>query len=465
MGPQYDISGVLEKSKDYEYLVTTHDPAYSDLVNAIEIVKKFIIDNRLLIYGGTAIDFALRLVGDNIYPDNMLAVPDLDMYSPDNVNHAYQLADLLYHAGYKDVRAINAQHMETMRVDLVNDHFIADITYRPREIFDKIPYLEYNSMRIVHPMFQRLDLHSSLSFPYDNPPREVIFHRWSKDIKRFNKLNSHYPISVTGDRLSARPHSIPVEIARKYVLNGFAAYSVIYTKWAEDMRTLGAANSAAAVPAAEINGAEFTYDAFNGQLELIHYDVEKAAQRLGLGNVKYYEAYINMTPERCEGVATFGRVIIHSTKHRLISANEVILDDMHIRIVNVQYLLKYFLSMYFISHSAPRLANLYLSRYTALLHMITTLEDALDTASDETRERIMRESPLFPSVETYGNDNISLARSVALNRLYADLGDATLFNIPWNYYPGRSIPAGRGHPEFDYESSPFFQERGREIKK
>src|SRR5688500_11632394 len=99
---------ILENSKSFEYLRDRHDPAYNDLVRAIEIVKKFITDHELIIYGGSAIDYALRLKGDKIYDDKTLAVPDLDFYSPTNVEHSYQLADILYAKGFKNVRVIRA---------------------------------------------------------------------------------------------------------------------------------------------------------------------------------------------------------------------------------------------------------------------------------------------------------------------------------------------------------------------
>jgi hypothetical protein len=151
---------------------------YQDVVDVIIEVKEFIRKKKLIIYGGTAIDFALRLKGDKIYPDESLSVADLDFFSPNSVEDAYELADMLYNKGYKEARSIVALHVITMRVDMGDNHFIADISYIPRDVYDKIPYLTYDGMRIVHPDFQKIDLHSSLSFPYDNTPMEVIFHRW-----------------------------------------------------------------------------------------------------------------------------------------------------------------------------------------------------------------------------------------------------------------------------------------------
>jgi hypothetical protein len=239
----------------------------------------------LIIYGGSSIDYALRLHGDKIYPDELLTIPDLDFYSYDNVEHSYQLADILYSRGYKESRAINAQHMETMRVDLVDNHFIADITYRPKEVFNTLPTLNYNGMKIIHPIFQRIDLHSSLAFPYDNVPREVIFERWSKDIKRFNLLDKYYPVKVEGETIAAREMKIPLS-ARKFVFAGFAAYALIYHEYNNAMKALDVSIDQTIIPAKFEVSDMINFDTLDQKFEIVHFDPEKAAADLELKNIK-----------------------------------------------------------------------------------------------------------------------------------------------------------------------------------
>ncbi|QYB17475.1 putative poly(A) polymerase catalytic subunit [Pacmanvirus S19] len=456
-----DISEVLEKSKEYENVVIKHDPAYNNIIDAIEIVKKFIIDNGLILYGGCSIDYALRLHGDKIYPDEL--PPDLDFYSYDNVEHAYQLADILYEHGFKEARAINAEHMETMRVDIIDNHFIADISYRPREIFDKLPYLEYNGMKIIHPLFQRLDLHSSLAFPYDNVPREVIFSRWSKDVKRFNKLDEYYPIEAPKDKLQTREMTVPTDI-KKYVLNGFAAYALIYTDFCAMMKEFNAKpTSIKDITSAKfvVSQNQITFDTLNQRIEFIHFDIDKMVEKLNISNVKKYEPYINMIPEKIDGSTSFGDITIYSTHNRLVSANSVTIGDITFRTVNVQFLLKYFLAMHFVHKDSAKLSAVYLDRYISLIKMISAMEDVLKGKDVLVS---VQKSPLFLSVQTYGNENINLARQVALNRLYVDLGEVPAMYVPRNYYAERSIANKVGHPEFKYDESPIFRELGREIK-
>lgn len=451
---------VLEKSKEFDYLVKTLDPLFEVLIIANEIVKQFIIDNNLISYGGAAIDYALRLKGDKIYPDDLLKIPDLDFYSPKNVEHSYQLADILFSRGYREARAINALHMETMKVDLADNHFIADISYRPQSIFDKLPFLEYDGMRIIHPDFQRVDMHSSLSFPYDDSPREVIFARWAKDIKRFNILASYYPIEHPKSILEARSATTNL---RGYVFTGFAAYSIIYNEFKQLVARYSPAATDEKIIASSfsLEGDTYTFSSLNHVCEIVHFDIKKAAEAIGLETYKRYEPYINLQPERIEGQLGDSNVIIYSTKNRLIGANTVKIEregaasPINLRITNIQFLLKYFLSMYFVSVDSPKLAATYLSRYTSLLSMINIVE-SMGAEHDE------KVALFYPTIRTYGNENINLAREVALNRLYSDLGQATLYKIPANYYPARSKEKMLGHPPFAPRDLEFFREEGLE---
>lgn len=185
---------IMSKTNDPDYytnLVNVRSINYDSITTALDIVKQFIISYDLVLVGGMAIDFALKLKGDQIYTDDQL--PDYDFYSPVHTEHAYQLGAMLCKAGFPNISCIQAAHITTMRVR-VDFETVADITYCPPEVYKRVPTLKYSNMRIIHPHFQMIDQHSSLSIPYENPGREVIFHRWIKDMKRYDKLYKHYPI-------------------------------------------------------------------------------------------------------------------------------------------------------------------------------------------------------------------------------------------------------------------------------
>jgi hypothetical protein len=448
---------VLEKSKEYEQIVVEHDPLYDWILDVIEIVKDFIRTNKLIIYGGSGMDYALRLKGDKIYPDN--AIPDLDFFSPDSVEHAYSLADILYHKGFKDVRTIRAIYVHTMRVDIVDNHFIADISYVPKKVFDSLPYLEYDGMRIIHPEFQKIDLHSSLSFPYDNSPREVIFDRWPKDVKRFNLLSKYYPTEFDPKGiLGYNKVTIPSDIT-KYVLSGFLAYAVLYKYYSEALPV------SKKVIKSEISfGDKITFDCFGDNIDIVHFDMKKAESELSLKNPKSFHAYINLIPESTVGEYDGKMLKIHNTRGKLISVNSLKFDGINVKIVNVHYLMKYFLSQAHLSSN--KIANTYLAHYVSLLEMISDFEESFAKKYGENLPENINEiksNPFFPSIYTYGNENYSSAYEVSINMIESELEGKPRYVLPINYYPDRVIPKKLPHPKFDYDKSEFFLEGGEPL--
>lgn len=473
LGMSLDITPVLAKSKDFEYLVMTFDPIFGDLLRVLEVVKEFITRNDLIIYGGTALDMALRLKGDRIYPDELPS--DLDFYSPNNIEHAYQIADILYKMGFKSVRAIMASHIHTMRVDMIDDHFVADLSYQPQEVFNVISTLKYKGMRIVHPYFQRIDQHSALSFPYDNPPKEVIFARWRNDVKRFNLAAKYYP------EPDYVPSAVPVKlkvarfpIISRAVYAGFGAYALIYYHF--DVLTDNVINRVQNNPDfgeltkqiirsdIKIDESTIEFHTLNDTLEIMHYDIEKCSFELELTDIKLYEPFGSMIPEKATGIFRDKNITILGNKHRLIAINSIDINGVKFRTLNVQPVLKYFLSMYYILINDKKnkhndsVALMYLQYYKSLLAMINVIE--LLISNEILQSNCIHESPLFLSIETYGNENISLATEVAMQRLNAELNDIPMQSVPINYYPERSN--GKPHPVFDYSSSVHFCERGRQ---
>jgi hypothetical protein len=164
------------------------------IVKTLNVVENFIKAKGLMLYGGIAIDLAIKIVNDGIgiYSDS--ALPDYDFRSCFNYEDAIELATKLYKLGMSDVQCINAKHVTTRRVR-TSFVWVADITYVPPNVVDKIPTINANGFLITHPDFQRCDIHSSLSFLLEGAPREVILHRYKKDTDRLRLLDSFYPMS------------------------------------------------------------------------------------------------------------------------------------------------------------------------------------------------------------------------------------------------------------------------------
>jgi hypothetical protein len=175
----------------YENIVNTRNITHATIIKALSIVKQFIVKHNLILVGSMAIEGAIRLKGGSLFPIDQL--PDYDFYSPYHANHAYELSRILCLEKFHNVSCIQATHITTMRVR-VDYEVVADITYCPESIYEIVPTLNYDSMRIVHPHFQMIDQHRALSLPFENPGREVIFHRWKKDAQRYDILYGYYPV-------------------------------------------------------------------------------------------------------------------------------------------------------------------------------------------------------------------------------------------------------------------------------
>lgn len=185
------INEISEKQS--ESLLIKNDLFADDIQLGLSIVKKYVINNSLIIVGGMAIDFALRLKGSKLYDDDVL--PDYDFYSTNHHQDAYKISELLLSAGLSNINVINANHTSTMRVR-VNFTVVADVTYIPRNIYDILPIMLYKNIKFIHPYYQMIDQHRSLSLPYENSPWEVISHRWKKDAKRYDMLYELYPLKA-----------------------------------------------------------------------------------------------------------------------------------------------------------------------------------------------------------------------------------------------------------------------------
>ncbi len=495
------LSTLRETTKQYEVLAELRNPLHSDILEATEIVKEFIREHKLILYGGTAIDMALRLAGSQLYPDD--AIADLDFYSHNSVEHSYLLADRLYKHGWSEARSIVALFLTVMKNDIGDNNFVTDIKYLPRRVFDVVPTLNYDGMLCVHPLWQFIDVHSALSFPYGDPPTEVIFNRWSKDITRFNMLLEKYPgvaPPTTRDQVnsgvtppttrdqtnsgvtppttrdqtnsgvapgdSSRDKvsvtTIPSRL-RELLWDGCAAYAFIYRAYVELAAQLHVDVDPTIIPAT----IEFTQgcgtdthpqecvrvELIDGTLECIHYDLEKCVSDYAITDTTYYDPVGEAFPERVEGKFRELLVRVSSVHNKLVTMNFVKLNHITYRIANIQAVMKYFLSYYFVCMSGGNpLASAYLVRYTSLLKMCAIGDVAVGTDV----ESEWKSSPLALSIETYGRDNINKQTEYILSGVYEKIDNAPPMTKPASYIPSRNKP----HPTFDYASAPAFRVGG-----
>lgn len=153
----------------------------------ILIVEKFLKDNKLFCYGGTAINNILP-EQDQFY-DKSLEIPDYDFFSSNPLDDAKKLADIYYKAGFKDVEAKSGVHHGTFKV-FVNFLPVADITEMEKDLFDEVykDTIKINGIRYAPPDYLRMAAYLELSRPAGDVSR------WEKVLKRISLLNKNYPM-------------------------------------------------------------------------------------------------------------------------------------------------------------------------------------------------------------------------------------------------------------------------------
>lgn len=153
----------------------------------IKIVEHFIIKNKLVCYGGTAIN-ALLPPDDQFY-DQTVEFPDYDFFSPDALKHAKELADIYYKRGFTNVEAKAGVHAGTFKV-FVDFIPVADITQVVPELFKAIrrTSVSVRGIRYCSPNYLRMLMYLELSRPKGDVSR------WEKVLKRIALLNKNYPL-------------------------------------------------------------------------------------------------------------------------------------------------------------------------------------------------------------------------------------------------------------------------------
>jgi hypothetical protein len=220
------------------------EPTIVEKREVMSRIKDFIRKRHRIVYGGTALNEALKAVNpkDAIYDETLFS--DIEFYSPTPVVDLVDLTNLLYQAGYKYIQGKEAQHEETYSI-FVNLQLYCDITYVPKRIFYKIRTIMIDGILYVHPHFMLIDYLRMI-----NDPMNAAAQRWEKAFKRMYKLLKNYPLKyfrrVT---INLTPPSAQIatllqkfksefmakEIGDSSLISGFDAYN-FYIKHADDQR-------------------------------------------------------------------------------------------------------------------------------------------------------------------------------------------------------------------------------------
>lgn len=178
------LRNAVDKAEDIKGYQMANSP---EIKAIIEVVEKFIIDKKLVCYGGTAINNILP-EKDQFY-DKEKEIPDYDFLSPNALEHAKLLANKYYKLGYTEVEAKAGVHYGTYKV-FVNYIPIADITQTNASMFKLLRKKAVKVQNILYlpPDMLRLNMYLELSRPAGD------ISRWEKVLKRLTLLNKNYPL-------------------------------------------------------------------------------------------------------------------------------------------------------------------------------------------------------------------------------------------------------------------------------
>ncbi len=442
---------------------------------ALAMVREFIAERGRIVYGGLAIDFALRRQGHRLYPDGRR--PDYDFMSPDSVGDAYDLASRLASAGFPEANAIRGIHVQTMRVR-VSFVGVADIGYAPPAVYERVPTLDWEGVRFVHPDYQRMDQHLAFCFPLNGAPREDVYHRWRKDLARWNLLNAGYPLAPSGrappPARRARGHSALPLSGRAAdlgaALHGFAAYSVLRSALDELAAAVSVPPDTSA-PKLELvweDGHSFAVELPAGETATLAspFPVEAARAVDGSGPPQWRAPWMDAQPR----TVRVGSTVIFSTANRLLSVAAVRAGPGgQCLVVSPQYLLLWLLCSSF-QASEPE-SSVYRDYYLHTLDVLRSAEAIYAALAQKGPKQAAAArasylgSPFVPSVRTLGRINQDAAYQVTMSLNAAALGEplpaslnippelsAPVAEIPRNYHPPKPRPA------YNYSSSLFLRD-------
>lgn len=178
----------IEKAAEQaQELIDLNAASSPNIKKMMDIVHKFVQQERVMCYGGTAINNILPK--DKQFYDSSVDIPDYDFFAINPQKLCIKLSKKLKKAGLENVEAKPGMHLGTFKVfcEFIG---VADISSINSEIFEKLwkESIIKNSIHYVPPDFLRMNVYLELSRPMGDVSR------WKKVYSRLQLLNEEYPI-------------------------------------------------------------------------------------------------------------------------------------------------------------------------------------------------------------------------------------------------------------------------------
>lgn len=166
------------------------EPTTEEIMKVYKIILDYIKSTKRKVYGGTALNLLVsaKSPADAIYKPNKFA--DIDFYSPEPIVDLMKICNILHEKGFKNVSGREAMHQETYSIT-VNYVLYCDISYVPRNIYNKMPFDTINGITVIHPHFMWIDYLRMMTDPL------ISYWRFGDDLKSFKRfmlLQKHFPM-------------------------------------------------------------------------------------------------------------------------------------------------------------------------------------------------------------------------------------------------------------------------------
>ena len=124
-----DINDIIYKIEEKQLRLLYHE-----FEKVINIISKFIIKKKLILYGGLVINLCLP---QKYKFYKKYTINDYDCYSKDPYSYSLELAKLIKKQNYKFIKIKYAKHDGTLKIYVYGKQ-IFDVTFIEPEIYDKI---------------------------------------------------------------------------------------------------------------------------------------------------------------------------------------------------------------------------------------------------------------------------------------------------------------------------------------
>jgi hypothetical protein len=212
-----------------------YEPTLTEMSQVYNAIKKYIIKNKKIVYGGFAQNLLITKKNplDYFYTEingayfNWPDIADIEFYSPTPIKDMIEITEELHSLGFKHIEGVEGVHPETFKifVNLIN---YCDISYMSENIYNNMSTIIIDNIICAEPNFMLIDAFRVLTDPLTS------YWRLDKSINRFQKILKYYPLdqSLNDKKIYFKSNLLILKFIRKKIIHnsklivvGFLAFN------------------------------------------------------------------------------------------------------------------------------------------------------------------------------------------------------------------------------------------------